>query len=123
MQLLGGDADLSTETELLAVGERRRRVDHHRRGIDSVGKPLCGSHIAVTMASVCPLPYSLMWAIAASTPSTTATAMSIERYSRRRFSSSGSRCTVTPASCRAATSLGTASLAIAASTSSVSAAL
>src|ERR1700758_1604680 len=46
MQLLGGDADLSTETELLAVGERRRRVDHHRRGIDSVGKPLCGSHIA-----------------------------------------------------------------------------
>src|ERR1700758_5525062 len=45
MQLLGGDADLSTETELLAVGERRRRVHHHGSGVDSVGKPLCCSHI------------------------------------------------------------------------------
>ena len=58
--------------------------------------------LVVTMASVCPVPYSLMCAIASSTPSTTATAMSIARYSRRRWASSGSRCTVTPASCSAA---------------------
>ncbi|CNM11398.1 Uncharacterised protein [Mycobacterium tuberculosis] len=86
-------------------------------------KRWAASRLVVTIASVCPVPYSLIWAMAASTPSTTATAMSSDRYSRRRSASSGSRCTVTPACCRAASNRGNAVSAIAASTSSVSAAL
>ena len=45
MQLLGGDADLGTEPELFTVGEAGRRVDHHRSCVDTLGKPLSGSHI------------------------------------------------------------------------------
>src|SRR3954463_12992725 len=33
VQLLGRDADLRAEPELLAVGEPGRRVDHHGRGV------------------------------------------------------------------------------------------
>ena len=75
------------------------------------------------MASVCPVPYSLTWAIAASRPSTTASAMSIDRNSARNSSSDGFSCTVTPASCSACLSRGRALSAIAASISSDSAAL
>ncbi len=77
----------------------------------------------VTMASVWPVPYSLMWAIAPSTPSTRATARSIDRNSARSWSSLGSLCTATPASDSAAVSRGSAVSASARSTSSVSAAL
>src|ERR1700710_1629688 len=45
MQFLGGDSDLSAETELFAVGEGGGCVDHHRRGIDPLGEPLCRSEI------------------------------------------------------------------------------
>ena len=47
VQLLGGDADLGAETELLPVGERGRRVHHDRRGVHPFGEParsgqICG---------------------------------------------------------------------------------
>ncbi len=61
--------------------------------------------------------------MAASSPSTTASAISIDRNSARRSSSLASVCTVTPASCSAATNRGSARSAIDASTSSDSAAL
>src|SRR6266511_5645200 len=38
VQLLRGDADLRTEPELAAVGEPRRRVDHHRGGVHPGGE-------------------------------------------------------------------------------------
>src|SRR5205823_10173366 len=81
------------------------------------------ARFVVTMASVCPVPYSLMCAIAASSPSTTASAMSIDRNSARSSSSEGSACTVTPASCNALVSRGTACPAIDLSISTDSAAL
>src|SRR5436189_295590 len=41
------------------------------------------ARFVATMDSVWPVPYSLMWSIAASRPSTTATAMSIDRNTAR----------------------------------------
>ncbi|SKV48126.1 Uncharacterised protein [Mycobacteroides abscessus subsp. abscessus] len=85
----------------------------------------------VTMASVCPLEYRSMCSIAASRPSTSATAMSNDRYSAPKSSSvtgttpgtERSACTVTPAARKAPTSCGTATSAMARSINSVSAAL
>ena len=45
MKLLGRDADLGSEAELLAVGERRRRVHHDGGGVDTLGEPLRNSEI------------------------------------------------------------------------------
>ena len=45
MQFLGGDPDLGTETELLAVGERSGGVHHHRRCIHPFGEAVRGRQI------------------------------------------------------------------------------
>ena len=46
MQLLGADADLGTEPELLAVGEAGRRVDDDGGGVDLAGEALGGVEVA-----------------------------------------------------------------------------
>ena len=64
VELLGADADLGSEAELLAIGESGRGVDDHCGGVDLAGEAVGGGQVLVTMASVWPEPKRLMWSMA-----------------------------------------------------------
>jgi hypothetical protein len=66
----GGDADFRAEAEFAAVAELGGGVPEADRAADRARKCSAAASSAVTIASVCSLPWAAIWASASSTPST-----------------------------------------------------
>ena len=107
MQFLGGDADLGTEAELLAVGEGGRMALTITAAASTCSVNRCAAaRSVVTMALGMTGAVGVDVVDGASRPSTTASAMSSERTRLAVPPSVGLSCTVTPARCSAPTSCG-----------------